>query len=126
MKKILLLIICLFFYTSVFAETVIYCPKCRTPLYVYEKEIIKGEQIRVEDFKPVDKDTVPQPQAGEEMICPLDGAYLNGWEYWLKKQHYKSYNLAYPALSLLTKEKNNKWVWVPDDMPQLNFNEGNQ
>jgi len=107
-----------------FAEIPIYCPKCKTLLYYYQKDkIIPNTQILAKDFKPASKDIL-QPQENTEMVCPLDSADLNGWEYWGKSQHFKSFTLVYKAISLLSKDKDDKWVWIPYDMPELNFNEG--
>ncbi len=124
MRKILLTIVLLLvFINFVYAEIPIYCPKCKQHIYNYTKdEIVKGTQIKAEDFKPANE-SISQPQSGEKMICPFDNAPLNGWEYYAKIQHYKSFSMAYPAISLLTKDKDGKWVWIPFDMPQLNFNE---
>ncbi len=120
----LMLVTLLVLFTSfVFAEIPIYCPKCKTHIYNYVKdEIPKGERLNSEDFNPAN-DTIPKPKKSDLIICPIDHAPLNGWEYYAKIQHYKSFTMAYPAVSLLTKDKDGKWVWLPFDMPQLNFNE---
>jgi uncharacterized protein YbaR (Trm112 family) len=122
MKKLFLIIAFLLLTKFAFAEIPIYCPKCKTLLYYYQKdEIIKGTQVKAEDFKPVSF-FIPQPQDGELLVCPFDNTPLNGWEYWGKSQHYKSFNMAYYAVSLLT-FKDGLWVWFPFDMPMLNMNE---
>ena len=120
----LMLVTLLVLFTSfVFAEIPIYCPECKVHIYNYVKdEIKKGIKLNPEDFKPAN-DNIPQPKKYDLLICPIDHAPLNGWEYYAKLQHYKSFTMAYPAVSLLTKDKDDKWVWLPFDLPQLNFNE---
>lgn len=116
-------ILSLFFITLVFAEIPIYCPKCKKHLYNYQHdEIIKGSLVKAEDFKPAN-DSITQPQAGSRMICPLDNTSLNGWQYYADRENFKTFSFAYNAVSLLTKDKDGKWVWVPYDVPQLNMNE---
>jgi hypothetical protein len=111
-------------FSIAFAGIDIYCPKCKNHVYIYSKdEIKKGEQVKAEDFVPA-QIIIAVPESGEPMVCPFDGVPLNGWEYYAKIQHYKDFVLAYPAVSMLTKDKEGKWLWVPFDIPMLNFNEG--
>lgn len=123
MKNKIILTLFLFFFSSLaFADMAIYCPKCKTHLYNYKKELVRGTQIKAEDFEPANKE-IPPPVSGDIMSCPLDGAYLNGWEYWAALQNFKSFTFAYRAVSLLSKDENEKWVWVPDVLPMINMNE---
>lgn len=122
MKKLLLTILFLFITNIAFADTAIYCPKCKQHLYNYKKEIIKGEQVKTEDFEPTRID-IPKLVDGEDMVCPFDKRVLNGWDFWGKSQKFKSFSMAYPAISLLTKDENGKFIWVPWDIPMLNMNE---
>lgn len=109
--------------TLVFAEIPIYCPECKAHIYNYQKdEIMEGSIIKAEDFNPAN-DMIDQPVNGELMVCPFDGAELNGWTYWGKKQGFKSFTMAYLATSLLSKNEDGQWFWVGDDMPWINFNE---
>ncbi len=120
-NKLLLTLIFAFISSVVFAETAIYCPKCKRHLYDYQKELIKGQEINVENFKSIDD--VPSLIKDEEIICPFDRTYLNGWEYWAQLQHFKSFTMAYRAVSFLSKDKDEKWIWLPDDLPMINMNE---
>lgn len=106
---------------SAFAQIPIYCPKCKTHLYNYQKEVENGAIVKAIDFKPASED-IKQPREQDPMVCPFDGAELNGWMYWYKQQGFKGFVLAYPAISLLSKDKDNKWIWLGDNMQYLDFN----
>jgi len=106
---------------SAFAEIPIYCPKEHKLLYYYQKEIIKGEQVKAEDFKPVND--IPQPKEADPMVCPICGAPLNAYEYIFWEKGLKSPVFHYPAVSLLS-NKDGNWIWIPYDKPVLEDWEG--
>ncbi len=130
MKKIFLwilflipvwLLMVMLFIVTAFAEIPVYCPKCKTLLYIYQKdEIPKGEKLKVKDFISV-SDSIPA--IDKRFVCPLDETKLNGWEYWGEEQVFSSFKLGYQAVSLLTKDKEGNFIWVPFDIPKID--EGN-
>jgi len=122
MRILFITILLLFTAQIAKAETLVYCPKCKNPLYVMKIDIKKGEQLKPEYFVSVSP-SIPDPKSDTPMICPLCRSSLNGWDYYMKSQGFKSYSMAYTAVSLLTKNTDGKWLWTPCDMPMLNYNE---
>lgn len=119
--KIFLTTILLLITTNlVFAEIPIYCQKCKAHIYNYQKEVIVGEVILAKDFIPANL-SIRQPQDNELMVCPFDNTPLNGWEIWASRQINKP-KFFFNAISLLTKDKDNNWKWIPSDVPDLNLN----
>lgn len=119
-KALILLFLC----TPLFADTAIYCPKCKQHVYDYKQEFVKGEMLKGESFV-LAKDCVPLfgfTIDTENIVCPIDRTPINGWEYWGKQQKFKSFNFAYNAVSVLTKI-DGKFVWVPFDMPYIKIEE---
>jgi uncharacterized protein YbaR (Trm112 family) len=116
MKIFLITILFLIANQFAFAETLIYCPECKNALYIVTKDIKKGEQIKASDFVPVN-DNVPCPKSNTKMVCPLCNSSLNAWVNYMENQGFKSYSMAFNAVSLLTKDKDGKWIYFPFDSP---------
>lgn len=113
MKKLILSLLFLFPIICL-AKTTIYCPKCKQPLYSCVGEIKAGSLIKAEDFIPVNEN-IQQPKPSDKMVCPFDGAELNGWLYWSQALG-RNNKLVYNTISVLTKDENNNWKWVPYDI----------
>lgn len=120
MKSLTLTILfCLIFLGIAFAEIPIYCPHCKIHLYDYAKDVDALKNPAAGDFRTVDIRAmlVTDNLSYENWLCPYDGAPLNGWLYWAKSQDFKSFSMVYPALSVLTKDENGKWLWIPYSIP---------
>ena len=120
MKKIFLFLLIFFLTTNSYADIAIYCPHCHKHLYDYKKDEIPRPidgkvQIYAADFIPASSD-IKAPTEDSEMVCPFDQAPLNGWEYWFWAKKRSLPRMSYPAISLLTKDKDGKFIWLPDDI----------
>jgi uncharacterized protein YbaR (Trm112 family) len=119
MKKYILALFFTCIYSIALAEIPVYCPDCKTLLYIYQKdEVEKGVKLEPKDFTPV-SDSISALKKHGDIVCPLDGAKLNGWEYWADEQGFSSFSMSYQAVSLLTKDKDGNFVWVPYDIPKM-------
>jgi hypothetical protein len=117
MKKLLLTVFLLLTCVNLcFADIPVYCPKCKTHLYNYKKVVMDNEFLLAEDFIPV-SNNIQQPVEASRFVCPLCDASLNGWEYYGEVNKSKSHTLVFPAVSVLTKDENGNWKWVPYDVP---------
>jgi len=102
--------------------TAVYCPECRKHVYNYDNDLIEKNSLDKKGFKSVKIWGIFQYKLPKrEINCPICENFLNGWEYWGQNQGYKSFKLSYPAMSLLTKV-DEKWEWVPMDMPMIKLN----
>ncbi len=93
----------------------VYCPVCKRRLY----------SIGYEDHKFAALDTmssypgIPRFKQWKGFVCPLDGAPLNGWEYWFLSRGYKNPEFRYPAVTVYTKNSNGEFTFFPDDVDKL-------
>ena len=108
---------------AAFADSPVYCPLCEKHLYDYQKEFVKGETVLAKDFKPADT-SISQPSETSPMTCPFDSAPLNLFEYVLWEKGMKAPVFNYPALSLLTKDEDGNFIYLPYDKPILEDWEG--
>ena len=98
-----------------FAEIPIYCPHEKILLYYYQNDEISLKGIlRAEDFKPAN-DLIPQPQENSEMVCPICGSPLNGYEWFAFEKKMKPTVMIYKAITLLTKDESGNFKFVPYD-----------
>jgi ketosteroid isomerase-like protein len=74
------------------------------------------EFLLAKDFVPA-SDEIEQPKENDLFVCPLCVTPLNGWEYFGTVNNSKSHTLVFPAVSVLTKDENGNWKWVPYDVP---------
>ena len=120
--KVSCLIIFIIFFISfpALADTVdIYCPKCHKFLWILNyklpltlNDLNDNNLIEVDDIYNVWK----KPSNPIKFICPIDGAPLNGWEYWAYERGMHPPVMVYPALTVMTLNEQGDFVWFPDDV----------
>lgn len=109
MKKIFIILF-LFFATPAFADTVdIYCPKCYKFLWQLKYE----KPLTLDDFHA---DNILKGEPSNKTLCPIDGAPINGWEYWAYERGMHPPVMVYPALSVWTLNEQGEFIWFPDDV----------
>ena len=78
----------------------VYCPKCLKYLFTLEYE--SGLTLSDAD--------------GHGLICPFDGAPLNGWEYWAWERGMSAPKMVYPALTVWTTDDGDMFYWFPHNV----------
>src|SRR3990167_2823174 len=107
--------------SAAMAEMEIYCPETKELVYYYKyDEIEGGTAVLASDFRPAN-DIIPQPINGERLVCPGTDIPLNGWEYESWKNGLPMPKFFYYTISLMTKDKEGNFIWVPY-LPDLGIN----
>lgn len=109
-KRLIILSICLLFSIQVYANTDIYCPLKKEHLYTYTGDLKKLNESTEKDFILVGTEEILV--INDEMVCPFDKSYLNGYLYWFDSRGYSLPRMAYPAVTILTKV-DGEFVWLP-------------
>ena len=100
--------------STAMAEMEIYCPETKELVYYYKyDEVENGRELIPSDFRPAD-DAIPQLiNRGARLVCPGTDIPLNGWEYESWKLGLPMPKFFYDAISLMTKDKEGNFIWVP-------------
>lgn len=118
-KKLNILFFLLFFLNInvmlVSADMEVYCPFCKEHIYNYKKDTIASNEIvAAEDFEGVGD--ILSPDDHDEMICPICGAPINGYEYWFWSRGYQPTRMVFPAVSLYFKNADGTFEWKPEEV----------
>ena len=107
---------CSFSYADT-GSTDIYCTLTKKHLYTYTGDLEELATSTDEDLIFVEaKSIVVKMHSGnDELVCPFDGSYLNGYLYWFASRGYSLPRMAYHAVTVMTLV-DGEFVWRPYEL----------